>query len=181
MVPKFEYVIKPLEVKKRNKKPNSDKKTPLPSKQNNLLRNSAKTLHNSISKGEFVCAVSLLINTSFWSMVSVCVSKLNQPSDLVVAWDPLAVAALRKGVGWTGQQRATEWQAVHVRFPRRTERMAPGCKRSSDNVAALLLSLFTSGCLKDGLICPYDLLYDFTASYTYLFFHLYAYICMKIP
>lgn len=42
------------------------------------------------------------------------------------------------GVNWA----ATEWQAVHARFPRRTEWTAPGCKCSSDNAAALLLSLF---------------------------------------
>lgn len=81
------------------------------------------------------------------------------------------------GVNWA----ATEWQAVHTRFPRGTEWTAPGCKCSSDNAAALLLSLsFYFRVSKDGLICPYDLLYDFTASYTYLFLCLYTYICMKI-
>lgn len=67
-----------------------------------------------------------------------------------------------------------EWQAVHRHFPHRTEWVAPVCQCSSDNMGALLFSLFTSGSLKSGLICPYDPLYDFTASYTY--FHLYTYI-----
>lgn len=73
MMTKFEYVTKPLELKKETKDPTATKKNQLP-KQNNLPRNSAKNLHKQ--RGFFVCS-SLLINISFWGIVCLRVYLVN--------------------------------------------------------------------------------------------------------
>lgn len=74
MMAKFEYVTKPLELKKETKDPTATtKKKQLP-KQNNLPRNSAKNLRKQ--RGFFVCSF-LLINISFWGIVCLCVYLVN--------------------------------------------------------------------------------------------------------
>lgn len=76
-MPEFEFVIKPLEVKKKKKtQPNSDKK-PFPSKKPQPLQKLSQK-PTQLHKQRGICACSsVFLNISFWSMASVCVYLVN--------------------------------------------------------------------------------------------------------